>query len=490
MEIDAASNRGIHDVRELRERVNYGPLELRHKVYIIDEAHMITGPAFNALLKTLEEPPSHVIFCLCTTEAHKLPVTILSRCIRFDFHRLPAERLAAHLTWISEQEGFALGQEAAAELARLAEGSARDAIGLLDQLTAYCEKDIRPGDIAALFQLGDPGEIPRVADMLETGELPPLLEAWQTLAEQGRDPGRFLIALAGELRSRYLASPTRARRQALEALWQGANLLKYESFPALLLELALLQARAALRGELAEPGRAPAPPGETQRRAPAARAAAPDAPMPEPRLSAERRSAPAEPGLVGAETAKPAGRAARVRSAVSPDWEAFLAALRRHVTTYSLVFDCFEALPTQGVLSLVFGRDQRQPYTYAQKAEHAEELVAAAEGVFGAGTEVVLTIDGEPASAVRLGRPKAILPTHQEALPIELVAEVVDEPMDVAHTERPVDPGRLADAAEAMSLEADLAEGNSESLTAHEVMSLFEATEIDETDEEDANETD
>ena len=142
IEIDAASNRGIDDIRELRERVGYAPLELKYKVYIIDEVHMITIQGFNALLKTLEEPPGHVVFCLCTTEAHKLPITILSRCIRFDFRRLPQQELADHLVWMAGEEGFELEMPAALELAELAEGSARDSISLLDQLMVYCEQTI------------------------------------------------------------------------------------------------------------------------------------------------------------------------------------------------------------------------------------------------------------------------------------------------------------------------------------------------------------
>jgi DNA polymerase-3 subunit gamma/tau len=480
LEIDAASNRGIDDVRELRERVNYGPLKLRHKVYIIDEAHMITGPAFNALLKTLEEPPSHVIFCLCTTEAHKLPVTILSRCIRFDFHRLPSDKLAEHLTWIAGQEGFALSPDAADELARLAEGSARDAIGLLDQLTAYCEGEIALADITSLFQLGDPAEIPRMADLLETGPLPPLLEAWQTLARQGRDPGRFLTALAGELRTRYLTSPTKARRHALEALWQGANLLRFESFPALLVELALLQARAALRGERAEEERAPAPGEEAPGPPTASSILATDVREPE---SAAPPGGPPRP-------AQKEARAEQRPAAASPDWEAFLAALRRHVTTYSLVFDCLEALPAQGMLRLVFGKDQRQPYTYVQKEEHAQLLIAAAEDVFGVGTAVMLSVDGEPATVVRLARAAPVAPGRQEALPIELVAEVVDEPPETAPRVERVDPGQLADTAEAMTLETEISAKDSPAVTAHEVMSLFEATEIDEGEEDKSDETD
>ena len=132
-ELDAASNNGVDYVRELREEVAYMPATARYRVYIIDEVHMMSASAFNALLKTLEEPPAHVIFVLATTEVHELPDTILSRCQRFDFGRISAEEIAARLMHIAEQEPFTLTQDAALMLARLADGGMRDALSLLDQ---------------------------------------------------------------------------------------------------------------------------------------------------------------------------------------------------------------------------------------------------------------------------------------------------------------------------------------------------------------------
>ncbi|MBU0495406.1 MAG: DNA polymerase III subunit gamma/tau [Chloroflexi bacterium] len=134
IEIDAASNRGIDEIRDLREKVHFSPSEMRKKFYIIDEVHMLTNEAFNALLKTLEEPPSHVIFCLATTEPHKIPATVLSRCQRFDFRRIPLQQITAHLETICEAEGFDIEPEALEFIGRAATGSLRDAISLLDQL--------------------------------------------------------------------------------------------------------------------------------------------------------------------------------------------------------------------------------------------------------------------------------------------------------------------------------------------------------------------
>ena len=133
VEIDAASNNGVDNIRDLQEEAGFTPVTAKYRVYIIDEVHMLSAGAFNALLKTLEEPPAHVVFVLATTEVHKLPATILSRCQRFDFGRIPAEDIAARLRFVAEQESFTVTDEAALLLARLADGALRDALSLLDQ---------------------------------------------------------------------------------------------------------------------------------------------------------------------------------------------------------------------------------------------------------------------------------------------------------------------------------------------------------------------
>ena len=138
IEIDAASNRGINEMRELRENVRYQPARDRYKVFIIDEAHQITSEAFNALLKTIEEPPEWVVFVLCTTEAHKIPATIASRCQHFSFRSVDFEDLMARMAWICEQEGIEADAEALAVLARPGEGSVRDSLSALDQAIACC----------------------------------------------------------------------------------------------------------------------------------------------------------------------------------------------------------------------------------------------------------------------------------------------------------------------------------------------------------------
>ncbi|MEI7833815.1 MAG: DNA polymerase III subunit gamma/tau [bacterium] len=142
VEIDAASNRNIDDIRQLREQVNYPPVELRYKFYIIDEVHQLTKDSFNAFLKTLEEPPAHVVFVLCTTDPHQLPATILSRCQRFDFHRITAPDIVERMRWIVGQEGWTIEEEALALLARTANGGMRDALSMLDQAASYAGSHI------------------------------------------------------------------------------------------------------------------------------------------------------------------------------------------------------------------------------------------------------------------------------------------------------------------------------------------------------------
>ena len=140
IEIDAASNNGVDNIRDLREEANYTPAKAKYRVYIIDEVHMLSTGAFNALLKTLEEPPEHVIFILATTEVHKLPATILSRCQRFDFHRIPPEEIAGRLQYVAGQEQISLTEGAALMLARLADGAMRDALSLLDRCAGRGEE--------------------------------------------------------------------------------------------------------------------------------------------------------------------------------------------------------------------------------------------------------------------------------------------------------------------------------------------------------------
>src|SRR5215471_15455956 len=180
IEIDAASNRGIDEIRDLREKVNLAPALGPKKIYIIDEAHMLTEPAFNALLKTLEEPPAHVVFVLCTTDAQKIPLTVIGRCQQFVFRRLSEEQITARLEHIAKTEKLQVDAEAMQLIARTAQGSMRDAVGLLDQLVPVAEGPISLDAARSLLGIADPRLLDGLLDHVLSGE------ASEALAELNR----------------------------------------------------------------------------------------------------------------------------------------------------------------------------------------------------------------------------------------------------------------------------------------------------------------
>src|SRR6266571_4997514 len=161
IEIDAASNRGIDNIRELRERIMVPPSTGKYKVYVLDEAHMLTTEAFNALLKTLEEPPPHAIFVMATTDVHKMLPTVLSRCQRFDFKRITTQQIVDHLNFVAGQEQVQLEPGAVELIARAAAGGMRDALSLLDQAIAYCGQEISLEQVQAMLGVADPRSIQR-----------------------------------------------------------------------------------------------------------------------------------------------------------------------------------------------------------------------------------------------------------------------------------------------------------------------------------------
>jgi DNA polymerase-3 subunit gamma/tau len=197
IEMDAASHTGIDDVREIIENARYRPVSARTKVYIIDEVHMLSKQAFNGLLKTLEEPPEHVKFLFATTEIEKVPITVRSRCIRFDLRRIEAGPMVSHLSKICDAEGVAAEPEALALIARVAEGSVRDALSLLDQGIAHGgETGVTALAIRDMLGLSDRGEVVALFERVMTGELAAALEIVRALHQAGADPADILIELA------------------------------------------------------------------------------------------------------------------------------------------------------------------------------------------------------------------------------------------------------------------------------------------------------
>jgi len=200
LEIDGASNNGVEQVRELRDNVRYAPSKGHFKIYIIDEVHMLTSAAFNALLKTLEEPPPHVKFIFATTEPQKVLPTILSRCQRFDLHRIPANLIAQHLQFIAGKEKIVLDPAAAHAIAKGADGGLRDAESMLDQLVAFCGDRIAEPDVLSVFGFTSEQTVAQFTERILRGETPEALELLHTEADSGKDMMKLMSDLISYLR--------------------------------------------------------------------------------------------------------------------------------------------------------------------------------------------------------------------------------------------------------------------------------------------------
>jgi len=189
IEMDAASHNGIDDIRDLIDGVRYRPVSARYKVYVLDEVHMLSKPAFNALLKTLEEPPEHVKFVFATTEIRKVPVTVLSRCQRFDLRRVPVDRLIQHFQSIAQKEGVEVEDEAVGMVARAADGSVRDGLSILDQAIALSAGAVTAEQVRDMLGLADRTRIFDLFDLLMKGDAPPALALLEDMYHTGADPG-------------------------------------------------------------------------------------------------------------------------------------------------------------------------------------------------------------------------------------------------------------------------------------------------------------
>ncbi len=204
IEIDAASNRGIDDIRDLRDKVRMPPVQARYKIYIIDEVHMLTREASNALLKTLEEPPKHVVFIMATTEPQKMLATILSRCQRFDFRRLSDSEIGNHISAISKKENFTIEDDALATIVKTADGSLRDAISILDQLVSFSEGNITAADVNQVFGLPERREIAKLMDAVFGGDLNRTFELFNEFFSAGKSFNLFVRFLMEYFRDLYL----------------------------------------------------------------------------------------------------------------------------------------------------------------------------------------------------------------------------------------------------------------------------------------------
>jgi DNA polymerase III subunit gamma/tau len=268
IEMDAASNRSVDDIRDLRERVGYAPAAGSWKIYILDEAHMLTREAWNAFLKTLEEPPPNTVFVLCTTEPHKVMPTIVDRCQRFDFQRPSLQQIADVVRRVAAAESIDIDDGAVAAIARSAGGSFRDALGTLDQLVAYCGKRVATDDVLAVLGVAEAELILAVADAIAAEDGRAALEVSERVARSGRDVTQFgrdvlahlrqllVIQTVGEVPDAFsvtAADPERLRAQAAElsdlAVTRAIDVVaaalaavKEGDEPRMTLELALLRA--------------------------------------------------------------------------------------------------------------------------------------------------------------------------------------------------------------------------------------------------------
>jgi DNA polymerase-3 subunit gamma/tau len=239
-EIDGASNNGVEQVRELRESARYNPARDRFKIWIIDEVHMLSMPAFNALLKTLEEPPPRVKFVFATTEYHKLPDTILSRCQQYDFRMIPAAELSAHLKDVAHKEGVKISEAALDKIARAAEGSVRDALSLFDQVLSFSGQQVKDEDLQALLGLIDRELLRQASRAVADGDTRAVFELSEKLADYGADYRNFARELLLHFRELLLLklapdSPAllagvlpeeRQKLAALQALFSEEDLLR------------------------------------------------------------------------------------------------------------------------------------------------------------------------------------------------------------------------------------------------------------------------
>ncbi len=210
LEIDGASNRGVEEIRNLRESVRYAPARGAYKVYIIDEVHMLTKEAFNALLKTLEEPPPHVLFIFATTEVNKVPATILSRCQRFDFRRIRTEEIAANLRAIATAEGLAIDEDALHLIARRGDGSLRDAQSVFDQVVALCGAAVTRAKIVEALNLVDQEVYFSMTDLIRTGDTRGGLALVDDIMTGGHDLREFLSGLTEHFRNLLVAKTTKS----------------------------------------------------------------------------------------------------------------------------------------------------------------------------------------------------------------------------------------------------------------------------------------
>ena len=381
IEIDAASNRGIDDIRDLRDKVGYTPHEGRYKVYIIDEVHMLTEPAFNALLKTLEEPPGHAIFILATTEIHKVPLTIISRCQRYDFRRISLETIQTQLDTLAQREGHTAEPEALALLARSSSGSLRDAENLLEQALVSYGSPLRAEQVRDLLELGGDERALDLARHALKKETKEGLAVINEVSAQGVDLQQFHRMVMDHLRGTLLIKSSVESslgfndevKVELRKLTEGLSLdhlvhvlktfstvdVKRDLVSTLPLEMALVESSIAPKPPVVQAAPAPAAPAPTPARQGTA-------PARQPVRQQQRTQAPSGPPP-GSRDIPPAARdpstyrqpaASTPPRQSDPEWDQVVRSLRhakgKKYNLGSLLRDCRERHVDDDTLTLMF----------------------------------------------------------------------------------------------------------------------------------------
>ena len=419
IEIDGASNRGIDQIRQLREEVNFAPAQSRYKVYIIDEVHMLTNEAFNALLKTLEEPPPHVVFLFATTEPHKVLPTVLSRCQAFEFKAISPELIVAQLRRVVQAEKIAATEEALQAIARHARGALRDALVLLDQLVSFKGGgEITPDDLYEMLGLPPEEALDRFLDALADRNAPAALALLAELAERGRDFELFTEELLRRSRDRLLdlTSAPAASGEEETALWvrlTGELLelrreLRYALDKRILLEVFVLEwthgapapapqipaskaagaeptAEARTRAQpqsQSQPQTQTQPQAQARARAPIpVKAQAPVPPQPQPEASSPPQEPP--PGAHDAAPQPPIARGGGSAQGVREAWERLLVRARREkAALHALLAEASPRL-AEGTLFIEYPPDYTFHKERLEQPENLQTVRSLVEEIFG-----------------------------------------------------------------------------------------------------------
>lgn len=450
IEIDAASNRRIDEIRNLRDKVHTAPSNAKFKVYIIDEVHMLTREAFNALLKTLEEPPAHAVFILATTEAHKLPETIISRTQRFTFKPVDLDKVVEHLRYIAGQEKLVIDDDALKLIAEHGEGAFRDSISLLDQAQSV-SKNITRGDIESILGIA-PGEL--IAQLLQSiyaHQASTLTQTLQQLYDQGADAARIAKQVSHVLRQDLLSNQAALPHKVLFDLLSQLVEVPASSNPKVSLEIILLEAALADNPANVAPAPAVSPspgapvkiqtvavtaPTPVVAPAPAAASTKPTPPKTQrvPKSTPKPPVAKPQAPAATAETSKvaeatPSPENAEGEPVFDPSmWPQLLAAMKKHNTLHSILKSA-EPRFAGNTITLEFA------FAFHQKRineSHNKQIIAdIAKGLCGEEIVIVCLV-GE-------GKPKPIMPVDGEISHTVKAASVSNAPADAApeeeHTE-------------------------------------------------------